>query len=278
MPSVPASSCQSDRSDLLPENLQLVALLSRLPPAGSGQVQLWQFLLELLSDVRRNSYCIAWEGSQGEFKLIDPDEVARKWGERKSKPNMNYDKLSRALRYYYDKNIMAKVHGKRYAYKFDFPGLAQACQNAAANCSSPTASGSPATTTGNRETPNNTLAMSSSAPTADPNFALVGYQNPSGYPNPSFIFHRYSGMHPFSSHTGMPQYPTLIGAAPVYDRIGAPPQPNSADVATAIANSYWAPVPNSSAYFCQPLPPAHYYAPIAKYEPPATAPSSEQKA
>jgi hypothetical protein len=39
---------------------------------------------------------------------------------------MNYDKLSRALRYYYDKNIMTKVHGKRYAYKFDFTGLAQA--------------------------------------------------------------------------------------------------------------------------------------------------------
>lgn len=65
---------------------------------------------------------ITWEGTQGEFKLVDPDEVARKWGERKSKPNMNYDKMSRALRYYYDKNIMAKVHGKRYAYKFDFQG------------------------------------------------------------------------------------------------------------------------------------------------------------
>lgn len=72
--------------------------------------------------------CIAWEGTNGEFKLIDPDEVARRWGERKSKPNMNYDKLSRALRYYYDKNIMTKVHGKRYAYKFDFNGLAQVCQ------------------------------------------------------------------------------------------------------------------------------------------------------
>lgn len=46
----------------------------------------------------------------------------------KSKPNMNYDKLSRALRYYYDKNIMTKVHGKRYAYKFDFQGLAAATQ------------------------------------------------------------------------------------------------------------------------------------------------------
>ena len=98
-----------------------------LPVTGSGQIQLWQFLLELLSD-SGNASCITWEGTNGEFKLTDPDEVARRWGERKSKPNMNYDKLSRALRYYYDKNIMTKVHGKRYAYKFDFHGLAQACQ------------------------------------------------------------------------------------------------------------------------------------------------------
>ena len=32
-------------------------------------------------------------------------------------------------RYYYDKNIMTKVHGKRYAYKFDFHALMQACQS-----------------------------------------------------------------------------------------------------------------------------------------------------
>ncbi|KAK0045212.1 transcriptional regulator ERG, partial [Biomphalaria pfeifferi] len=97
---------------------------SRLSTSGSGQIQLWQFLLELLSD-SANAACITWEGTNGEFKLVDPDEVARRWGERKSKPNMNYDKLSRALRYYYDKNIMTKVHGKRYAYKFDFAGLDQ---------------------------------------------------------------------------------------------------------------------------------------------------------
>uniref|UniRef100_A0A8R1XWF5 ETS domain-containing protein n=1 Tax=Onchocerca volvulus TaxID=6282 RepID=A0A8R1XWF5_ONCVO len=98
---------------------------------GSGQIQLWQFLLELLSDTHSNAHCITWEGQNGEFKLLDPDEVARRWGERKSKPNMNYDKLSRALRYYYDKNIMTKVHGKRYAYRFDFNVLAQSCQS---NC------------------------------------------------------------------------------------------------------------------------------------------------
>lgn len=65
--------------------------------SGTGQIQLWQFLLELLSD-SGNASIITWEGTSGEFKLSDPDEVARRWGERKSKPNMNYDKLSRALR------------------------------------------------------------------------------------------------------------------------------------------------------------------------------------
>ena len=38
---------------------------------GSGQIQLWQFLLELLSD-SGNSNCITWEGTNGEFKLTDP--------------------------------------------------------------------------------------------------------------------------------------------------------------------------------------------------------------
>ncbi|XP_031617176.1 ETS domain-containing transcription factor ets-5 isoform X2 [Contarinia nasturtii] len=108
----------------------LNAASHRLVSQGSGQIQLWQFLLELLAD-SSNAEFIVWEGTNGEFKLIDPDEVARRWGERKAKPNMNYDKLSRALRYYYDKNIMTKVHGKRYAYKFDFHGLMAACQQQA---------------------------------------------------------------------------------------------------------------------------------------------------
>ena len=41
---------------------------------------------------------IAWQGDYGEFVIKDPDEVARLWGARKCKPQMNYDKLSRALR------------------------------------------------------------------------------------------------------------------------------------------------------------------------------------
>ncbi|XP_053675337.1 DNA-binding protein D-ETS-6-like [Anopheles nili] len=114
-------------TDIDPEPYQLLNAASHRLVSQGGQIQLWQFLLEQLAD-STNTPCISWEGTNGEFKLSDPDEVARRWGERKAKPNMNYDKLSRALRYYYDKNIMTKVQGKRYTYKFDFHGLMAACQ------------------------------------------------------------------------------------------------------------------------------------------------------
>jgi c-ets proto-oncogene protein len=84
---------------------------------GSGPIQLWQFLLELLTDRSCKAF-ISWTGDDWEFKLTDPDEVARRWGVRKNKPKMNYEKLSRGLRYYYDKNIIHKTAGKRYVYKF----------------------------------------------------------------------------------------------------------------------------------------------------------------
>lgn len=92
--------------------------------ANSGQIQLWQFILELLT-TESGATCARWEGPLGEFRITDPDQVANKWGQRKNKPNMNYDKLSRALRYYYDKNILTKVQGKRYTYRFDFKAIVQ---------------------------------------------------------------------------------------------------------------------------------------------------------
>ncbi|XP_002071985.3 DNA-binding protein Ets97D [Drosophila willistoni] len=85
---------------------------------NNGQVQLWQFLLEILTDCE-HADIIEWVGTEGEFKLTDPDRVARLWGEKKNKPAMNYEKLSRALRYYYDGDMISKVSGKRFAYKFD---------------------------------------------------------------------------------------------------------------------------------------------------------------
>nr|XP_042699172.1 ETS translocation variant 3-like protein [Chrysemys picta bellii] len=90
---------------------------------GSRQIQLWHFILELLQK-EEFRHVIAWQqGEYGEFVIKDPDEVARLWGRRKSKPQMNYDKLSRALRYYYNKRILHKTKGKRFTYKFNFSKL-----------------------------------------------------------------------------------------------------------------------------------------------------------
>jgi len=86
-------------------------------PHTGGPIQLWQFLLELLSSKDNQSF-ICWTGEGWEFKMVEPDEVARRWGTRKNKPKMNYEKLSRGLRYYYDKNIIRKTAGKRYVYCF----------------------------------------------------------------------------------------------------------------------------------------------------------------
>uniref|UniRef100_A0A8C2I458 ETS transcription factor ELK4 n=2 Tax=Cyprinus carpio TaxID=7962 RepID=A0A8C2I458_CYPCA len=82
-----------------------------------SSVTLWQFLLQLLLDPS-NDQLICWTNEDGEFKLLQAEEVARLWGARKNKPSMNYDKLSRALRYYYDKNIIKKVNGQKFVYRF----------------------------------------------------------------------------------------------------------------------------------------------------------------
>ncbi|XP_055019332.1 ETS1-related protein [Boleophthalmus pectinirostris] len=92
-----------------------VAAMSAYP--GSGPIQLWQFLLELLLDASCQSF-ISWTGDGWEFKMSDPSEVAKRWGQCKNKPKMNYEKLSRGLRYYYHKNIIHKTAGKRYVYRF----------------------------------------------------------------------------------------------------------------------------------------------------------------
>ncbi|XP_038154839.1 ETS translocation variant 5-like isoform X1 [Cyprinodon tularosa] len=108
-----------DDTCVVPERLETKVKQEGLPYQRRGSLQLWQFLLTLL-DNPANAHLIVWTGRNMEFKLIDPEEVARLWGIQKNRPAMNYDKLSRSLRYYYEKGIMQKVKvaGERYVYKF----------------------------------------------------------------------------------------------------------------------------------------------------------------
>ncbi|KAM9334355.1 ETS translocation variant 5-like [Symphorus nematophorus] len=106
-----------DDTCVVPDRLEGKVKQEGLPYQRRGSLQLWQFLLTLL-DNPANGHLIVWTGRNMEFKLIDPEEVARLWGIQKNRPAMNYDKLSRSLRYYYEKGIMQKVAGERYVYKF----------------------------------------------------------------------------------------------------------------------------------------------------------------
>lgn len=91
----------------------------RKPPKTA--IHLWEFLLNLLLD-EKSHHMICWTNREaGEFKLKNQEEVARRWGNLKQRPGMNYDKLSRALRYYYQKGIIKKVNGQRLVYKFVKP-------------------------------------------------------------------------------------------------------------------------------------------------------------
>ncbi|KAM9829197.1 ETS translocation variant 5-like isoform 2-T2 [Syngnathus typhle] len=106
-----------DDACVVPDRLEGKVKHDGLPYQRRGSLQLWQFLLTLL-DNPANAHLIVWTGHNMEFKLIDCEEVARLWGIQKNRPAMNYDKLSRSLRYYYEKGLMQKVAGERYVYKF----------------------------------------------------------------------------------------------------------------------------------------------------------------
>lgn len=80
---------RSDQEKRLADSLQAAT--------GGGPIQLWHFLIEMLCD-RAKQNLISWTGRAWEFKIVDPDEVAFLWGQRKKKPKMNYANLSRALR------------------------------------------------------------------------------------------------------------------------------------------------------------------------------------
>ena len=125
--------------------LNLSSGAGSVPRSGNNgcSTQLWRFLLDLLTDSRRRSI-IKWQFgpncADGEFVMLEPEEVAKAWGETKKKPNMTYEKMGRALRYsrqagmdslmklvikmsfpkryYYGGDILDKVSGKRFTYKF----------------------------------------------------------------------------------------------------------------------------------------------------------------
>ncbi|KAM8864531.1 transcription factor ETV7 isoform 1-T5 [Spinachia spinachia] len=79
---------------------------------------LWDYVYQLLCDDRYQEY-IRWEDRDSlVFKVVDPNGLARLWGNHKNRDNMTYEKMSRALRHYYKLNIIKKERGQKLLFRF----------------------------------------------------------------------------------------------------------------------------------------------------------------
>ncbi|XP_077143122.1 ETS homologous factor isoform X3 [Ranitomeya variabilis] len=80
---------------------------------------LWEFIRDILLTPEKNPGLIRWEDrSEGVFRFLKSEAVAQLWGKKKNNSSMTYEKLSRAMRYYYKREILERVDGRRLVYKF----------------------------------------------------------------------------------------------------------------------------------------------------------------
>uniref|UniRef100_A0A8C8S1E4 ETS-related transcription factor Elf-5 n=1 Tax=Pelusios castaneus TaxID=367368 RepID=A0A8C8S1E4_9SAUR len=85
---------------------------------GLQSSHLWEFVRDLLLSPEENCGVLEWEDrEQGIFRVVKSEALAKMWGQRKRNDRMTYEKLSRALRYYYKTGILERID-RRLVYKF----------------------------------------------------------------------------------------------------------------------------------------------------------------
>lgn len=113
---------QNNITDLEPLNLSCRKRSRSPEPVASGRIPecrlLWDYVYHLLCDDRYQEY-IRWEDPESlVFRVVDPNGLARLWGNHKNRGNMTYEKMSRALRHYYKLNIIKKEPGQKLLFRF----------------------------------------------------------------------------------------------------------------------------------------------------------------
>lgn len=89
----------------------------RRSPGTSLKITQW--IVSLLRDPVYNPSVITWQDeTEGVFSIRDTIKLASLWGEVKRNPDMNYEKLSRAMRYSYNNGELEPIREQRLTYKF----------------------------------------------------------------------------------------------------------------------------------------------------------------
>jgi len=82
-------------------------------------LKITQWIVSLLRDPMYNPSVITWaDETEGVFSIRDTIKLASLWGEVKRNPEMNYEKLSRAMRYSYNNGELEPIREQRLTYKF----------------------------------------------------------------------------------------------------------------------------------------------------------------
>eukprot|EP00117_Sycon_ciliatum_P006665 scpid42551/ scgid3445/ ETS domain-containing protein Elk-1 len=107
---------------------QLSQNFNMLPPSPvqfpmhkeENPVQLWEFLLECLY-FDCYEHIIRWSNKEeGAFKIVDSQLLSGLWGLYKKRLEMNFDKMSRAMRYYYRKDILEKKYCGKTVQRLEY--------------------------------------------------------------------------------------------------------------------------------------------------------------
>lgn len=84
---------------------------------GKRKVSLWNFLHGLLEAPGHQNYLRWVDKEHHVFRVVDTAGLSYLWGLKKEKINMNYDKMSRAIRQYKHGEV-EKIPRTKLTYKF----------------------------------------------------------------------------------------------------------------------------------------------------------------